>query len=59
MKDLLKETGKYLYDISKIILGVGVIAPILNNNTIHISVIIAPFCIFLSGAYLIYKGEKL
>ena len=36
MQDFLKETGKYLYDISKIVLGIGIVTPLIKGSEISI-----------------------
>ena len=56
MNDFLKETGKYLYDISKIVLGLGIITPFIKGTEISLYPIIASFIIFTMGAFMIYKG---
>jgi len=58
MKDFLKESGKYLYDISKIILGLGIITPLLKNEAISIYPIFMTLVVFGIGAILIYRGGK-
>ena len=50
MKKVYLETGKYLYDISKITLGVAVITPLVKGGNIS-------FIAFAIGAYLIKQGE--
>ena len=39
MKKVYEETGKYLYDISKIVLGVSVITPIFKGGDYSIPAI--------------------
>jgi len=56
MNDFLKETGKYLYDISKIVLGLGIITPLIKNEEIAIFPIVVSLGLFLTGALMIYKG---
>lgn len=58
MKKLYFETGKYLYDISKIVLALAVITPFIKDESINvISLMIAPI-IFVVGAILIKRSEK-
>jgi len=57
MKKVFAETGKYLYDISKIILGLVVITPLLKDESISITALSISFGAFLVGAYFIKKGE--
>lgn len=57
MKKVYTETGKYLYDISKITLGLAVITPLVKGGGVSIIALIASFVIFIAGAYFIHKGE--
>jgi len=56
MKEVYIETGKYLYDISKIILGVAVITPIFKGGSYSITAICVSAISFICGAYLLHKG---
>ena len=56
MKGFLKETGKYLYDISKIILGLAVITPIVKDESVSVVAIAVAISIFAVGAFMVYKG---
>lgn len=58
MKDFLKETGKYLYDVSKILLGMAILTPLLKDGTIAYVAIAVSFGAFAVGAVLIYKGGE-
>ena len=58
MKKVYEETGKYLYDISKIVLGVAVITPIFKGGDYSIVAIFASAFSFIAGAYLLHKGEN-
>jgi len=58
MKDLFKETGKYLYDISKIVLGLAVVTPLIKDEPVSIGDILTALVIFSTGAVMIYKGNK-
>ncbi len=58
MKDLFKETGKYLYDISKIVLGLAVVTPLIKDEPVSIGAILTALVIFSTGAVMIYKGNK-
>ena len=58
MKDLLKETGKYLYDISKIILGVAIVTPLVKGGNVSVAGIVIASVAFAAGAYLIHKGGE-
>ena len=57
MKKVYTETGKYLYDISKIILGLAIITPLIRDEDISIYSLTIAGLVFLSGAFLIKKGE--
>jgi len=57
MKKVYAETGKYLYDISKITLGVAVITPLVKGGSMSIVALGISFAIFIAGAFLIKKGE--
>lgn len=59
MKKVYEETGKYLYDISKIILGVAVITPIFKDGGGYSIIAISVSAIsFIAGAYLLHKGDN-
>jgi hypothetical protein len=58
MKNLLKELGKYFFDVSKIILAVAVITPFVKSTSISIGALMFSFTLLLIGAYLTYKGDK-
>jgi len=57
MKNLYIETGKYLYDISKIILGLAIVTPMIKDEQISVFAIILVVIVFSVGAVLIKKGE--
>ena len=46
MNNLLKETGKYLYDISKIVLGLAVVTPLIKDRSVSIGAILTALVIF-------------
>jgi hypothetical protein len=58
MKDLLKEIGKYFYDISKVTFAVAIIAPLVKNNTLSIGALLFAMITFGVGTYIIYKGAN-
>ncbi len=58
MKDLLKEVGKYFYDISKITFAVAILAPLAKQGTLAISAILFALVTFLVGTYITYKGVQ-
>ena len=51
MKDLLKEIGKYFYDISKITFTVAIIAPFVKEGNISVYMGIVVSGTFLLGTY--------
>ncbi len=57
-KETLKEFGKLIYDFSKIIFAIAVLAPIAKGE--HIAgLIFIPISIgIITGTYLINKGVK-
>ncbi len=57
MKKVYAETGKYLYDISKIVLGLAVITPLIKNESMSMIALVSSFVIFSLGAFFIKKGE--
>ena len=57
MKKVYAETGKYLYDISKITLGVAVITPLVKGGSMSMVALSISLAIFMAGAFLIKKGE--
>jgi hypothetical protein len=58
IKKVYKETGKYLYDISKIIVGIAVITPIFKGGNYSIVAIASSAIVFIIGAYLLNKGDN-
>jgi hypothetical protein len=58
MNSLLKEIGKYFYDISKITFAVAIIAPFVKQGTLAISAIVFAIITFGVGTYITYKGIK-
>jgi len=58
MKHLLKELGKYFFDVSKILLAVAVIAPVAKGTHVSIGVLFLTAVLFAVGATLTYKGGK-
>jgi len=58
MKHLLKELGKYFFDVSKIILAVAVITPIAKEIPVSIGALLLASVLFVVGAVLTHKGSK-
>ena len=59
MKKVFEETGKYLYDISKISLGIAIITPLIDEKTISFVAVVFTVTTFAIGAFLFKKGEQL
>jgi hypothetical protein len=57
MKKVYTETGKYLYDISKITLGLAVITPLIKGGSVNTYAVLVSALLFLGGAILIHKGD--
>ena len=58
MKDLLKEIGKYFFDISKIVLAVAVLTPLVRSGDYSLYAISGASILFILGAYITYKGVE-
>jgi len=58
MNNLLKELGKYFFDISKLLLGVAIITPLIKNKDISIISVIMAVMMFLLGITFTYKGGE-
>ena len=58
MQKVYTETGKYLYDLSKITLGLAVITPLIKGGDVNAYAIFASALLFFSGAIFIHKGEN-
>ena len=56
LNDFLKETGKYLYDISKIVLIIGIVTPLIKDEDISLWPIAVAANLFIIGALMIYEG---
>ena len=57
-KEFLKESGKYLLDLSKIMFAIALITPLAKGQDFSIAFAIAIFFVGASGFYLTYKGAK-
>jgi hypothetical protein len=57
-KEFIKESGKFLLDLSKIMFAIAFISPLVQNN--KISIIFATIVIIVAsvGIFLIYKGTN-
>ena len=58
MKDLLKEFGKLVYDLAKIIFAVAIIAPLVKEGKFSIYPILVAAALIAVGSYIIYKGGR-
>jgi len=58
IKNLLKELGKYFFDVSKIILAVAVITPFVKNTDISVGALVFSIALLTIGSYLTYTGSK-
>ncbi len=55
-KETLKEIGKYLLDISKILIALALITPLLKDNSISYVAIGLVMILSLIGFYFTNKG---
>ena len=58
MKNLLKEIGKYFFDVSKILLAIAVITPYIKHEPIDVKNIAITGLIFIMGAIFHFQGGK-
>ena len=58
MKHLFKEIGKYFFDLSKIILAIAVITPIVKGVNVTIGPLAIAGLLFAVGAMFTYTGGK-
>jgi len=57
-KETFKELGKYGLDISKILLALAIITPLIKDENVSFIVIVLFAVLFVSGTYLTNKGAK-
>jgi len=57
-RETCKEMGKYLLDISKILLALTMVTPFLKNESIPLIVVGSFFVFVITGIYLTNKGAK-
>jgi len=57
-KETFKEMGKYLLDISKILLALAMITPLMKDEGIPFIVIVLFILLVVTGTYLTNKGVK-
>ncbi len=57
-KDFIKESGKYLLDLSKIMFAIAFITPLAKDLEFNLPFAIAIFVVGVSGLYLLHKGAN-
>ena len=57
-KETLKELGKYFLDISKILIALILVTPLMKDNEISYLAIGFIFSLFIIGVFLTNKGVK-
>ena len=57
-REFLKEAGKYILDLSKIMFAIAFITPLVKGMSINIPFTFAMIVVSFSGLYLTYKGAK-
>jgi len=57
-KETLKEIGKYHLDVSKILMALAVISPVIKEGAISYSVVLVIAVVFTVGVILINKGSN-
>ena len=57
-KETLKEIGKYFLDISKILIALTLISPMMKNNSFSFGAIFVVIILWGVGIYLTDKGSK-
>jgi len=57
-KETIKELGKHTLDISKIVLALAIITPLVKDENISFAVIVVFGVLILIGTYLTNKGVK-
>ncbi|MDA3053234.1 hypothetical protein OFO01_07280 [Campylobacter sp. JMF_01 NE2] len=57
-KETIKESGKLLLDLAKVIIAVAIVTPLVKNEAIGITPFIVALMISVVGMYLFNKGAK-
>lgn len=57
-RDFLKEAGKYVLDLSKIMFAITFLTPLAKGQEFSTPLAIVTVVIALGGLYLTYKGAK-
>ena len=55
-KESIKETGKFILDLTKIIFAIAIITPLVKNSDFNILPIIFVIISTISGIYILNKG---
>jgi len=58
MRKIYEETGKYFYDVSKVVLAIGGLTPFFNGGKFSFSVVFVAGLLWASGTYIYYLGGK-
>jgi len=57
-KEFIKESGKYVLDLSKIMFAIAFITPLAKGMDFSPSFAITTLVVGIGGLYLTYKGAK-
>lgn len=57
-KETIKEIGKYHLDISKILAGLTIVAPVMKNQSLSLYAFLGVTMMILIGFTLVNKGAK-
>ena len=57
-KEFLKEVGKFILDLTKIIFAIAIITPFVKDGSYNIYAIGGASVLFILGTYITYKGVQ-
>ncbi len=57
-KETLKELGKFTLDLSKIIIAIAVVTPLVKESDFHIAPLLMGISTAIIGLYITNKGVK-
>lgn len=57
-KETIKESGKILFDIAKLVIAVAIITPLVKDEAIGVFPFLFAFLLMIPGIYLFDKGAK-
>jgi len=57
-KEFLKEVGKFILDLTKIIFAIAIITPFVKDGEFHIAPIVFATITAISGMYILKKGVE-